>query len=119
MNEVARVETTRLLKALRKSGEVQMAALWTMLTPAERERALRIHALADPEHRRDRAKELGSLLYREKRGFRPATVMGWSAEQLCAEDRIMIDPGLTQSEPAMTLIAALYNQGSVAFEADD
>ena len=85
MNEVARVETARLLKALRKSGEVQKAALWTMLTPAERERALRIHALADPEHRRDRAKELGSLLYREKRGFRPATVMGWSAEQLCAE----------------------------------
>ncbi len=41
------------------------------------------------------------------------------AEQLCAQDRIMIDPGLTQSEQAMALIAALYNQGSVAFEAED
>ena len=31
----------------------------------------------------------------------------------------MIDPGLTQSEPAMNLIAALFNQGSVAFETDE
>ncbi len=41
------------------------------------------------------------------------------AEQLCSRNRIMIDPGLMQSEPAMNLIAALFNQGSVAFETED
>jgi 50S ribosomal protein L16 3-hydroxylase len=38
------------------------------------------------------------------------------AEQLCAQDRIRIDPDLITSDAAMTLIAALFNQGSVAFD---
>jgi 50S ribosomal protein L16 3-hydroxylase len=38
------------------------------------------------------------------------------AEQLCAHDRIRIDPELIESDAAMTLIAALLNQGSVAFD---
>ena len=41
------------------------------------------------------------------------------AEQLCSQDRIVIDPALMQSETAMGLVAVLYNQGSVAFEAED
>jgi 50S ribosomal protein L16 3-hydroxylase len=41
------------------------------------------------------------------------------AEQLCAQDRIQVDPALTQSEAAMTLILTLFNQGSIAFEAED
>lgn len=41
------------------------------------------------------------------------------AEQLCAQDRIRIDPDLRSSDPAMELIAKLFNQGSVAFEPDD
>lgn len=41
------------------------------------------------------------------------------AEQLCAHDRISVDPVLGKSDPAMALIAALFNQGSVAFEPED
>ena len=41
------------------------------------------------------------------------------AEALCAQDRITVDLQLTKSEPAMTLLAQLINQGSAAFEADD
>jgi 50S ribosomal protein L16 3-hydroxylase len=38
------------------------------------------------------------------------------AEQLCARERVRIDPDLAKSEPALALIVALYNQGSVTFE---
>src|SRR3546814_2988951 len=38
------------------------------------------------------------------------------AEQLCAQDRVRIDPDLMKSDSAMALIAKLFNQGSVAFE---
>jgi 50S ribosomal protein L16 3-hydroxylase len=41
------------------------------------------------------------------------------AERLCAQDRIAVDPALAASEPAMTLIVDLYNQGSVAFDQED
>lgn len=41
------------------------------------------------------------------------------AESLCARDRITLDPGLTNSEPTMALIAALFNQGSVALDQVD
>ncbi|MGH6782213.1 MAG: JmjC domain-containing protein, partial [Sphingomonadaceae bacterium] len=33
------------------------------------------------------------------------------AEQLCAQDRIRIDPDLRKSDPALALIATLFNQG--------
>lgn len=38
------------------------------------------------------------------------------AEQLCAQDRIAVDPTLMKSDSAMELIASLFNQGSVAFD---
>lgn len=41
------------------------------------------------------------------------------AQQLCAESLITIDPALTGSDAAMELIAALFNQGSVTFDAED
>lgn len=41
------------------------------------------------------------------------------AEQLCAQDRITIDPRLMKSDSALALIAKLVNQGSVAFEPED
>lgn len=40
-------------------------------------------------------------------------------EQLCAQDRITIDPALGDVQPAMALLAALVNQGSVSFEDED
>jgi 50S ribosomal protein L16 3-hydroxylase len=41
------------------------------------------------------------------------------AELLCARDHITVDPELAQSNAAMELVAQLFNQGSVAFEAED
>jgi len=41
------------------------------------------------------------------------------AERLCAGDRVDVEPGLTTSDAAMTLIATLFNQGGVAFEGED
>jgi 50S ribosomal protein L16 3-hydroxylase len=41
------------------------------------------------------------------------------AEQLCAQDRIKIESSLLQSDTAMTLIATLFNQGSLAFGDDE
>ena len=38
------------------------------------------------------------------------------AERLCAQPRMDLDPRLVASDEAVALIAALYNQGSVAFE---
>src|SRR3546814_19903833 len=38
------------------------------------------------------------------------------AEQLCAQDRVRIEPDLMKSDSARALIAKLFNQGSVAFE---
>ncbi|MBB4641951.1 cupin domain-containing protein [Rhizorhapis suberifaciens] len=40
------------------------------------------------------------------------------AEQICAQDRVSIDPVLGSSESAMGLIMKLYNQGSVAFDTE-
>ena len=41
------------------------------------------------------------------------------AETLCAQDRVIVDPELTNSNAAMTLLAQLFNQGSIAFEGED
>ena len=38
------------------------------------------------------------------------------AEQVCAHDRIVVDPALAGSDAALTLIAALFDQGSVMFD---
>ena len=42
-----------------------------------------------------------------------------TAEMLCAQDCITIDPALKNTESAMKLIATLYNQGSLVFESGD
>lgn len=41
------------------------------------------------------------------------------AQDLCTQDRFVVDPELMTSPDAMTLIAQLCDQGSVAFEGDD
>jgi 50S ribosomal protein L16 3-hydroxylase len=41
------------------------------------------------------------------------------AELLCAQDSIVVDISVTQSEPAMALLVQLYNQGSIAFDQED
>ena len=41
------------------------------------------------------------------------------AESLCAQDRMTLDPGLTNSDAAMALITALFNQGSLALDCMD
>ncbi|MGE4431426.1 MAG: cupin domain-containing protein [Sphingobium sp.] len=41
------------------------------------------------------------------------------AEQLCARDRLPVEPQWGQSDRALALIAALYNQGSVAFDSEE
>lgn len=41
------------------------------------------------------------------------------AEMLCAEDHLLLDPALAQSDAALTLLATLLNHGSIAFEDED
>ncbi len=41
------------------------------------------------------------------------------AETLCAQDRVIVDPELTDSNAAITLLTQLFNQGSIAFEGED
>ncbi len=41
------------------------------------------------------------------------------AEMLCAQDGMVVDPSLTQSEAAMALLVRLYNQGSIAFDQEE
>jgi 50S ribosomal protein L16 3-hydroxylase len=41
------------------------------------------------------------------------------AELLCAQDTMIIDPELTQSETTMALMVQLYNQGSIAFDQEE
>jgi 50S ribosomal protein L16 3-hydroxylase len=38
------------------------------------------------------------------------------AELLCAQDGMVVDVSMTQSEPTMALLVQLYNQGSIAFD---
>lgn len=57
------------------------------------------------------------LLFVDGQCFECAGEAGAFAEQLCGQDRIMIDPGV--SERVMALIARLINLGSVAFDQED
>ncbi len=41
------------------------------------------------------------------------------AEQLCAMGHIDISPDMLKSDAALTLLASLFNQGSIAFDEDD
>jgi 50S ribosomal protein L16 3-hydroxylase len=59
------------------------------------------------------------LLFVDGECFECGGEVGGLAEQLCARDRIEMDAELVKSDAAMRLIAALFNQGSVAFETED
>ncbi len=59
------------------------------------------------------------LLFVDGECFECAGQAAALAEQLCAMDRIEVGLDLPGSDAAMGLIAALFNQGSVAFEGDD
>ena len=41
------------------------------------------------------------------------------AQQLCAQDHIIVAPDQIGSDPTINLIAALFKQGSIAFEPDE
>jgi 50S ribosomal protein L16 3-hydroxylase len=41
------------------------------------------------------------------------------AGQLCARERLTIDPALLESKDAVQLLLTLCNQGSLAFDEDD
>ncbi len=58
------------------------------------------------------------LLFVDGRCFECSGDAGRFAEQLCARDRVMVDPALVASAAAMALIAQLVAQGSVAFDDD-
>jgi len=61
----------------------------------------------------------GVLLFVDGESFACADKAAELAAQLCAETSVEVARELTQSDPAMELLAALYNQGSLAFEAED
>ncbi len=61
----------------------------------------------------------GVLLFVDGDCFECADDVVAFAETLCAQDRIMIDPGLAGSQAAITLIATLFNQGSLAFAPEE
>jgi 50S ribosomal protein L16 3-hydroxylase len=61
----------------------------------------------------------GVLLFVDGESFACADKAAELAAQLCAEMSVDVAPELIQSDPAMELLAALYNQGSLAFEAED
>ncbi len=59
------------------------------------------------------------LLFVDGECFECADKAAELAKQLCSEPSLVVAPDLIQSDPAMDLVAALYNQGSLAFEAED
>ena len=61
----------------------------------------------------------GVMLFVDGESFECADMAAELAAQLCAETSVDVARELTQSDPAMELLAALYNQGSLAFEAED
>ena len=63
--------------------------------------------------------EAAVLLFVDGDCFACAGEVARFAEQLCAGDRVVVEPGLMGSDAAMTLIATLFNQGSVGFEGED
>ncbi|MEP7350509.1 MAG: cupin domain-containing protein [Sphingorhabdus sp.] len=59
------------------------------------------------------------LLFVDGACFECAAETAAFAENLCAQDRVMVDPAIAKSDSTMALIATLINQGSVAFELED
>jgi 50S ribosomal protein L16 3-hydroxylase len=66
-----------------------------------------------------RQDERALLLFVDGECFECVAETAALAEQLCAADRVEADPTLIPSDTAMALIAALLNQGSLAFEEED
>ena len=60
-----------------------------------------------------------TLLFVDGHCFECANETRTLAARLCAMDGIEIDPNLLKSDAAMALIAALFNQGSLAFDEDE
>ena len=60
--------------------------------------------------------EEGVLLFVDGQCFDCPGKTAALAEQLCAQDQPVIDPALVESDAAMTLIATLFNQGSLGFD---
>lgn len=58
------------------------------------------------------------VLFVDGRSFECSAETTALAAQLCAHDRIEIDSNLLESDAALILIATLFNQGSLAFDAD-
>jgi 50S ribosomal protein L16 3-hydroxylase len=73
----------------------------------------------NPASRFSFIRQEGLLLFVDGQSFACAGDGIALAESLCAHDRITLDPRLLHSDMAMALIAALFNQGSLAFEPDD
>ena len=66
-----------------------------------------------------RPEEGGVLLFVDGACFECTGEVAAFAEALCARDLAVVDPELMRSDVAMTLLAQLLNQGSVAFEDDE
>jgi 50S ribosomal protein L16 3-hydroxylase len=60
----------------------------------------------------------GVLLFVDGTSFECAEQAAAFAESLCAQDRVRVDPELLKSEAVMEVVTQLFNQGSVAFEAE-
>ncbi|WP_242123680.1 cupin domain-containing protein [Sphingobium sp. Sx8-8] len=66
-----------------------------------------------------RGKDGALTLFADGHGFDCVGDSAALAESLCAGQSVAVDPGLAGSAPVLTLIAALIDQGSLAFEEDD
>lgn len=65
------------------------------------------------------AQDGGVLMFVDGECFECAGEAAELAVQLCAEPTVAVADDLIQSGPVMDLVAALYNQGSLAFETED
>ena len=59
------------------------------------------------------------LLFVDGECFETAGDAAAFAETLCAQDEMIVDQALTQSETVMELLVQLYNKGSIAFDHED
>ncbi len=61
----------------------------------------------------------GVLLFVDGQCFECTAETAAFAEAICAQDRVMLGQELTNSGAAMTLLAQLFNQGSVVFDQEE
>ena len=59
------------------------------------------------------------LLFVDGTSFEMADNTAKFAEMLCAQESFAVDPAFAQTEAVMALIVQLYNQGSIAFDAEN